>query len=216
MQAPNRLYKSEVRGSVSRVKTPCEQGLPHYTYVLQADQRLPHATVQCTQWFRAEDFPLLCPTPKVMPRFSLDDVGEARWPPSLRWTDTSPILPDATHDSGNQGHVVSLSVLSLLSACVRLCQLREVHHSLQQALNRWSRTQSAAIDGSPACCTSSLMLRVCLMLRVLPSQSSVRSLLVLLLYKHRCLSCLARPVWGTIGRCRGVLPGTNARCAVGQ
>ena len=24
-------YKSEVRGSVSRVKTPCEHGLPHYT-----------------------------------------------------------------------------------------------------------------------------------------------------------------------------------------
>ena len=44
MQAPNRLYKSEVRGSVLRVKTPCEQGLPHYTYVLQAEQRLPHAT----------------------------------------------------------------------------------------------------------------------------------------------------------------------------
>ena len=30
--------------------------------------------------------------------------------------------------------------------------------------------------------------------QVLPSQSSVRSLLVLLLYKQRCLSCLARPV----------------------
>ena len=44
MQAPNRLYKSEVRGSVSRVKTPCDQGLPHCTYVLQAEQRLPHAT----------------------------------------------------------------------------------------------------------------------------------------------------------------------------
>ena len=44
MQAPNRLYKSEVRGSVSRVKTPCEQGLPHCTYVLQGEQRLPHAT----------------------------------------------------------------------------------------------------------------------------------------------------------------------------
>ena len=102
MQALNRLYKSEVRGSVSRVKTPCEQGLPHYTYMLQAEQRLPHATEkakssfpiergptakhhpawnpQCTQWFRAEEFPLLCPKPKVMPRFSLGDVGEARWP----------------------------------------------------------------------------------------------------------------------------------------
>ena len=79
MQAPNRLYKSEVRGSVSRVKSPCEQGLPHCTYVLQAEQRLSHATeekvkrsfpmergptakhhpgwnLQCTQWFRAESF----------------------------------------------------------------------------------------------------------------------------------------------------------------
>ena len=84
---------------------------------------------QCTQWFRAEE-PLLCPTPKVMPRFSLDD-GEARWPLSHRWTDTSSILPDAAHDSRNQGRVVSLSVLSLLSAYVRLRQLREVHHSLQ-------------------------------------------------------------------------------------
>ena len=99
-----------------------------------------------------------------------------------------------SHDSRNQGRVVSLSELSLLSACVRLCQLREVHHSLQQSLNPWSRTPSAATDGSPACCTSSLMLRVCVMLRVLPSQSSVRSLLVLLPCKQRCLSCLARPV----------------------
>ena len=97
MQAPNRLYKSEVRGSVSRVRTLCEQGLPHCTYVLQAGQRLPHATEekakcsfpmergptakhhpawnpQCTQWYRAEERKLLCPTPKVMPRFSLGDV----------------------------------------------------------------------------------------------------------------------------------------------
>ena len=95
MQAPNILCKSMVRGSVSRVKTPCEQGLPRCTYVLQVEQRLPHATEekakrsfpmergptvkhhqpvwnpQCTQWFRAEEFPLLCPTPKVIPRFSL-------------------------------------------------------------------------------------------------------------------------------------------------
>ena len=100
----------------------------------------------------------LCPKPKVMPRFSLGDVGEARWPLSHRWTDTSPILPDTAHDSRNQGRVVSLSVLSLLSAWFRLCQLREVHHRLQQALNPWSWTQSAATDGSPGCCTSSLML----------------------------------------------------------
>ena len=137
-------------------------------------------------------------------------------PGSHRWADTSPIWPDAAHDSRNQGRVVSLSVLSLLSACVRLCQLREVHHSLQQALNPRSRMQSEGTEGSPACCTSSLMLSVCVMLRVLPSKSSVRSLLVLLLYKQRCLSCLARPVWGTTGRCRGVLPRANARCVVGQ
>ena len=31
---------------------------------------------------------------------------------------------------------VSHSELSLLSACIRLCQLREVHHSLQQRSNR--------------------------------------------------------------------------------
>ena len=118
----------------------------------------------------------------------LGDVGEARWPLSHRWTDTSPTLPDAAYDIRNQGRVVSHSELSLLSACVRLFQLRKVHHSLQQALNPWSRTQSAATDGSPVCCTSSLMLRVFVMLRVLHSQSSVRSLLVLLLYKQRCLS----------------------------
>ena len=53
-----------------------------------------------------------------MPRFSLGNVGEARWPLSHRWTDTSRILPDAAHDSRNQGPVVSLSVLSLLSTCV--------------------------------------------------------------------------------------------------
>ena len=66
----------------------------------------------------------------------LGDVGEARWPLSHRCTDTSPILPDAAHDSRNQGRVVSLSVLGLLSASIRLCQLREVHHSLEQALNK--------------------------------------------------------------------------------
>ena len=78
--------ESEVRGSVSRVKTPCGQGLPHYV-VLQAEQRLPRekakrsfpmergstakhhpaANPQCSQRFRAEGFPLLCPKPKVMP-----------------------------------------------------------------------------------------------------------------------------------------------------
>ena len=161
MQAPNRLlYKSEVRASVcKRVKTPCEQGLPHRTYVLQAEQRLPSATEEkAKRSFPMERDPLpsttlrvirsarsglgqrsfrsfLCPTPKVTPRSSLGDVGEARWPLSHRWTDMSSTLPDAANDSRNQGRVVSLSELSLLSACVRLCQLREVHHSLQQSLN---------------------------------------------------------------------------------
>ena len=151
-----------------------------------------------------------------MPRFSLGDVGEARRLLSHRWTDTTPILPDAAHDSRSQGRVVSLSVLSLLSVCVRLRQLREVHDKTacsKQALTPCSRKQSAATDGSPACCTS-LMLRLCVMLRILPSQSSVSSLLVLLLCKQRCLSCLLfGPVWGT---CRGDLPRTNARCVEGQ
>ena len=164
MQAPSRLHKSEVRESVSRVKTPCEQGLPHCKYVLPAEQPLPHATEekakrsfpmergatakhhpawnpQCTQRSRAEEFPLLCPKPKVMPRFKLlGDVGEARWLLSHRWTDTSYISPDAAQDSRNLGRVVLFSVLSLLAACVRLRQLREVHHCLQQALSPWSRT----------------------------------------------------------------------------
>ena len=121
--------------------------------MLQAEQRLPHATEkskrsfpmergsiakhhpawnpQCTQrFFRAEEFSLLCPKPKVMPRFSLGDVGEARWLLSPRWTDASPILPDAAHDSGNEGRVVSLSALSLLSWCVRLRQLAAVSSQL--------------------------------------------------------------------------------------
>ena len=108
--------------------------------MLQAGQRLPHAkekakrsffmergstakhcpawNPQCTQRFRAEEFPLLCVKPKVMPRFSLG-VGAARRLLSHRWTDTSPILPDAAHDSRNQGRVVSLSALSFLSARVK-------------------------------------------------------------------------------------------------
>ena len=145
--------ESEVRWSVLRVKTHCEQGLPSYTCYKQINAFLmrrgrkakssfpmaggsiakhnPARNPQCTQKSRK----LLCPKPKVMPRFSLGDVGEARWLLSHRWTDTSPILPDAAHDSRHQDRVVSLSALSLLSACVQLRQLREVHHKLQQALN---------------------------------------------------------------------------------
>ena len=207
MQAPNRLliYKSEVRASVLRVKLLVSRDyiIAHTCYkqsnafLLRRRRRrsavspwnvdpLRSTTLRGIRSARSglgqRSFrSFLCPTPKVTPRSSLGDVGDARCPLSHRWTDTSSTLPDTANDSRNQGRVVSLSELSLLSACVRLCQLREVHHSLQQSLNPWSRTQSAATDGSPACCTSSLMLRVCVMLRVLPSQSSVRSLLVLLL-----------------------------------
>ena len=143
---------------------------------------------------RAEERKLLCPKPKVMPRFSLGD-GESRWPLSHRWTDTSPILPDAAHNSRSEGRAVSLSVLSLLSACVRLRQRREVHHSLQQALNLWSR--DAERSNRRITCLLHIIsddTRVRHAQGTLPSQSSVRSLLVLLLYKQRCLSRLARPV----------------------
>ena len=101
---------------------------------------------QCTQKSRK----LLCPKPKVTPRFSLGDGGEARWLLSHRWTETSPIWPDAAHDGRNQRHVVSFSALTLLSARVRLRQLRDVHHNLQQAPNPCSLTQRAATDGSTA------------------------------------------------------------------
>ena len=147
-------YKSEVRASVSRVKTPCEQGLPHYTcykqsnaFLMRRRRRLSavsprkadpsrSTTLRGTRSARSGLGQRRCPKPKVMPRFTLGDVGEARWLLSHRWTDTSPVLPDAAHDSRNQGRVVSLSASSLLSACVKLRQLREVHHYLQQALNQ--------------------------------------------------------------------------------
>ena len=54
MQAPNRLYELEVRASVLRVKTPCEQELPHCTYVLQAEQRLLSATEKAKRSFPME------------------------------------------------------------------------------------------------------------------------------------------------------------------
>ena len=148
-----------VRATSRATPSSCDGGEGEHSFPMERGPTAKHHPAwnpQCKQWCREEEFLLLCPTQKVMPRFSLGDVGEARSPLSHRWTDTSPILTNAAHDSRNQGRVVSLSVLSLLSACVRLCQLREVHHSLQQALNPWSRTQSAATDGSPACCTSSL------------------------------------------------------------
>ena len=148
---------------------------------------------RCTQWFRAEEFPLLCPKPKVMPRFSLGD-GESRWPLSHRWTDTSPILPDAAHNSRSEGRAVSLSVLSLLSACVRLRQRREVHHSLQQALNLWSRDAERSNR------------RITCLLHIISDDTRVRhaqgtTLSILRAFivcaaavQTAVLSCLARPV----------------------
>ena len=71
MQAPNRLYKSEVRASAcKRVKTPCEQGLPHRTYVLQAEQRLPSATEKKAK----RSFPMEI----VFDSDTTDDVVDAR------------------------------------------------------------------------------------------------------------------------------------------
>ena len=83
-------------------------------HVVQAEQRLYHATGEAKRTFPThKSRQLLCPKPKVMPRFSLGDVGEARWPLSHRWTETSPLLPDVAHDSRNQGRVASLSAFSL-------------------------------------------------------------------------------------------------------
>ena len=161
MQAPNRLHKIRGTGVCLARRNCFKQGLPHCTYVLQAEQRLPHATEEKAK----RSLPIPCNVdplrsttlrgirsarsglgqrsfrPSALHRklchacFSLGDVGEAWWPLSHRWIDTSSTLPNAAHDSRNQRRVVSLSELSLLSACVRLCQLREVHHSLQQSLN---------------------------------------------------------------------------------
>ena len=148
----------------------------------------------CTQWFRAEEFPLLCRSPKVISRFSLGDVGETRWPLSHRFTDTSPIFPDAAHDSRNQGRMASLSVLSLFSACVRLCHLREVHYSLQSLVTDAERSNRRV-----ACLLhiiSDVMLCVLLLSSVLPTLSILRAFIacaaavqtaVLVLFGPSCL-----------------------------
>ena len=144
MQAPNKLYKSEVRASVLRVETACEQGLPHCTYVLQAEQRLPSATEETAK----RTFPMARTCYKQSNAFLLRrrrrqsavspwnvDPLRSTTLRGIRSARTSPTLPDAAYDSRNQGRVVLHSELSRLSACVRLCQLQEVHHSLQQSLN---------------------------------------------------------------------------------
>ena len=166
----------------------------------------PACKPQCTQKSRK----LLCPKPKVMPRFSLGDVGEARWLLSHRWTETSPILPDVAHDSRNQRRVVSLSALSLVSACFRPRQLWEVHHnSLQQALIADStadrrRAQQPTVhlhisDVTPA-----------------PHVSGTLSIIYAFVACAAVQNSGACPVWGAMGPCRGVPPRTNVRCVVGQ
>ena len=107
--------------------------VPHHRQVLQEEQRRPHVTEKEKRSFPMErgsianhnpawkpqcmlkSRKLLCPKPKVTPRFSIGDVREARWLLSHRWTETCPILPDIAHDSRNQRRVVSLSALSLSS-----------------------------------------------------------------------------------------------------
>ena len=140
-----------------------------------------------------------------MPRFSIGDVGEARWLLSHRWTETSPIFPDVARDSRNQRRGLSLSALILLSACVRLRQLREVHHNLQQAL---------ITDAERTIPTVHLHIS-----DVTPARHSQATLSILRAYVACAVVPTASgdcPVWGAIGLCRGVLPRTNARCVVGQ
>ena len=86
----------------------------------------------------------LCPTPKVTPRSSLGDVGKARWPLSHRWTDTSSTLPDAAHDSRNQGRVVlfvepPLGVRPTLPAARGSSQLAAIAESLVTDAERSNR-----------------------------------------------------------------------------
>ena len=146
IQAPNRVQKQRYGGLfraeklhvsrdylITRVTsraTPCTcdgEDKEKHSFPIERGSIAKHHPAWnplCTQKPRK----LLCPKPKVMPRFSLGDVGEARWLLSHRWTEARPILPDVAHDSRNQRRVVSLSALSLLSACVRFRRLREVHH----------------------------------------------------------------------------------------
>ena len=127
------------------------------------------------------------PTPKVMPRFSLGDVGEARWPLSHRWTDTRRICVALCVEP-------PLGVRPTLPAARGSSQLAASAESLVTDAERSNRLVTCLLR------IISDVTRVRHAQGHLPSRSSVRSLLVLLLYKQRCLSCLARPVWGTIGR----------------
>ena len=168
MQAPNRLQIRGMGVCLAR-KTPYEQGLPHSTCYKQSNAFLMRRRRRSTvsPWnvdlFRSTTLRVIRSASSGLGQRSFrssalnrkschasvsvmleNRCGCCRADEPIR----ALILPDTAHDSRNQGRVVSLSALSLLSACVRLRQLREVHHSLQRALNAWSRTQSAATDGS--------------------------------------------------------------------
>ena len=143
---------SEVRRSVSRVKTPCEQGLPHYTcykhsnaFLLRRRRRsavypwnvdpLRSTTlrgIRSARRSRGKSSALNRKSCHALVPVTLEKLNGCG---RTDKTGTSPILPDGAHDSRNDSRVVSLSALSPLSACVRLRQLREVHHKLQQALS---------------------------------------------------------------------------------
>ena len=131
----SRATPSSCDGGEGEAQFPMERGLI-------AKHHQPAWNPQCTRKSRK----VLCPKPKVMPRFSHGDVGEARWLLWHRWTETIPI-------SGQIFHTIAaindaLFALSVLSACVRHCQLHEAHHNLQQALAHGRRAHLT--DGSPA------------------------------------------------------------------
>ena len=125
------------------------------------------------------------------------------------------MMPDVAHDSRIQRRVVALSALSLLSACVRLRQLREVHHKIAASPEsliahgrRAHHTDGRHTDGSPA----HLLCYACASCSRYPLNPPCVRSLGCCGNSERCLC----PVWGAIGPCRGVLPWTNARCVVGQ
>ena len=131
-----------------------------------------------------------------MPRFSLGDAGAARWLLSHRWTDTSL--------SWQVRHTIAAIKAARCRFCVEPplrvrptppCCGEFTTNNLQQALNPCSRTQRAAADVSPACCTS-LVLCLCVMLRVLYPLNPLRAFVacaaaiqtaVLVLFGPSCL-----------------------------
>ena len=170
--------------------------------MLQAEQRLYHATGEAKRTFPThKSRQLLCPKPKVMPRFSLGDVGEARWPLSHRWTETSHILPDVAHDSRNQRHVGSFSALSLLS---RVRPTPPATGSSSQLAANESLTAHGRSAQQP---TVHLHISDVTPVRHAQGTLSILSAFVACAAVQTawCLSCLGR-----------YSPRTNARCVVGQ